>query len=89
VDLNANPTNFASIDDYLIATTKLEGDDFNIDNARLYNDIKPLLVDSCGHGRSPNATIGARMEEVQFWRCASKPKGTLPRGPERPKLTLR
>lgn len=45
---NADPVNYNSVDDYLMATTKLEGDHYKIDNAQLYNDIKPLLVDGAG-----------------------------------------
>jgi hypothetical protein len=41
---NADPVNNNSVDGYLMAVTKLEGDHYKIDNARLYNEIKPLHV---------------------------------------------
>jgi hypothetical protein len=48
IDLAAAPGNYNTVDDYLIARTMLEGHHFKINNARLYNEVKPLLVDSAG-----------------------------------------
>lgn len=39
---------YTSVDDYMVATMMLSGDHYKIDNARVYNDLKPLIVDGAG-----------------------------------------
>jgi hypothetical protein len=43
-----NMTLYDLVDNYLIATTTLSGDHFKIDNTRLYNELKPLVVEGAG-----------------------------------------
>ena len=39
---------YESVDDYMMATTILSGEHFKIDNTRLYNDLKPLVIEEAG-----------------------------------------
>jgi hypothetical protein len=39
---------YDSVDEYMMATTILSGDHFKIDNTRLYNDLKPLVIEGAG-----------------------------------------
>jgi hypothetical protein len=39
---------YDSVDDYMMATTMLSGDHYKIDNTRLYNDLKPLVIEGAG-----------------------------------------
>jgi hypothetical protein len=41
-------TLYDSVDDYMMATTMLSGDHYKVDNTRLYNDLKPLVVEGAG-----------------------------------------
>lgn len=45
---NADPVAYNTVDDYLMTTAMLTRDHFKIDNAWLYSNIKPLLVDGAG-----------------------------------------
>jgi hypothetical protein len=39
---------YNSMDDYMVATVMPSGDHYKIDSARIYNDLKPLIVDGAG-----------------------------------------
>jgi hypothetical protein len=41
-------TQYSSVDDYMVVTMMLSGNHYQIDNARIYNDLKPLVVDGAG-----------------------------------------
>ncbi len=69
------------MDNYVIATMMLSGDHYKINNALIYNNLKPLIVD----GRS---LIEPRTAGELCWRSRNKLKATQQNGPERQALTL-